>query len=69
MSSPLMHQNIAFGGGNLDGSGTGADNFGNIDPSLEPELAMALRVSAEEARAREEARVRHLYIYFTNICF
>jgi len=61
MSSPLMHQNIAYGSGTLDGNGggSGADDFGNIDPSLEPELAMALRVSAEEARAREEARVRY----------
>ena len=60
MSSPLMHQNIAYGSGTMDGSGgSGADDFGNIDPSLEPELAMALRVSAEEARAREEARVRY----------
>jgi 26S proteasome regulatory subunit N10 len=31
--------------------------FGGIDPNMDPELAMAIRVSTEEARAREEARV------------
>ena len=33
---------------------TGLDEFG-IDPSLEPELAMALRISMEEERARVRA--------------
>lgn len=33
------------------------DDYGGIDPSMDPELAMAIRVSTEEARAREEARV------------
>ena len=32
--------------------------YGGIDPSLDPELAMAIRVSTEEARAQEEARVK-----------
>lgn len=61
MSSPLMHQNLTYGGGAVGGGGgSGGDDFGNIDPSLDPEFAMALRVSAEEARAREEARVSFL---------
>ncbi len=34
------------------------DMYGGIDPSLDPELAMAIRVSTEEARANEEARVK-----------
>jgi 26S proteasome regulatory subunit N10 len=40
----------AAGGGNFS-------EYGGIDPSLDPELAMAIRASTEEARAREEARV------------
>ena len=39
------------------GSSAGFDDYGGIDPSMDPELAMAIRVSTEEARAREEARV------------
>lgn len=30
--------------------GAGMDDFGGIDPNMEPELALALRLSAEEAR-------------------
>ena len=44
------------GGGNFD-------DYGGIDPSLDPELAMAIRASTEEARAREEARVCNLCVY------
>jgi hypothetical protein len=32
--------------------------YGGIDPEMDPELAMAIRVSTEEARMQEEARVR-----------
>jgi 26S proteasome regulatory subunit N10 len=39
------------------GGGGAFDEYGGIDPSMDPELAMAIRVSTEEARAREEARV------------
>ena len=42
----------------------GDDNFdmyGGIDPSLDPELAMAIRISQEEAKAAEEARARVSY--------
>lgn len=40
----------AFGGA---GTGGGMGNF-PVDPNMEPELAMALRVSMEEERARQE---------------
>jgi hypothetical protein len=40
------------------GMGGGAfDDYGGVDPSMDPELAMAIRASTEEARAQEEARV------------
>lgn len=66
LSSPVMHGD---GGAMMGGDGTGGatggggagDNFdmyGGIDPAMDPELAMAIRVSTEEARAEEEARVR-----------
>ena len=47
--------------GGVGGSSMAGNNFadyGGIDPHLDPELAMAIRASTEEARAREEARVR-----------
>ena len=40
------------GGGG--GGGGGFADFGGIDPNMDPELAMALRVSMEEERARQE---------------
>lgn len=33
------------------GAGGGFAEFGGVDPAMDPELAMALRVSMEEARA------------------
>ena len=45
--------------GAMGAGGMGGDDFdmyGGIDPTLDPELAMAIRVSQEEARAQEEAR-------------
>jgi 26S proteasome regulatory subunit N10 len=45
------------GGGGEEAMGGGFDDYGGIDPAMDPELAMAIRVSTEEARAREEARV------------
>jgi 26S proteasome regulatory subunit N10 len=48
----------AAGGGGGGGGGGGAfAEYGGIDPSLDPELAMAIRASAEEARAYEASRV------------
>lgn len=40
------------------GGGNAFDDYGGVDPSMDPELAMAIRASTEEARAQEEARVR-----------
>jgi len=42
----------AAGGGDF-GGGAFAD-FGGVDPNMDPELAMALRVSMEEERSRQE---------------
>lgn len=41
-------------------SSMGADgfNYDGFDPAMDPELAMAIRVSTEEARAHEEARLK-----------
>ncbi len=65
-SSPIVHggtggsafaASAAAAGANFGASG-GADNafadFGGVDPNMDPELAMALRVSMEEERARQE---------------
>lgn len=41
------------GGGGGDMGGAFAE-FGGVDPNMDPELAMALRVSMEEERARQE---------------
>jgi 26S proteasome regulatory subunit N10 len=43
--------------GSSGGGGGGANDFadfGGVDPNMDPELAMALRVSMEEERARQE---------------
>ena len=65
LSSPVIHNGsfAASSRGVSSAAGGGAadfDVYGGIDPTMDPELAMAIRVSAEEARASEEARVRHL---------
>ena len=44
----------AAGAGAPGGAGDGFADFGGIDPNMDPELAMALRVSMEEERARQE---------------
>ncbi|KAL3936932.1 MAG: hypothetical protein SGARI_002345 [Bacillariaceae sp.] len=52
-SSPIVHGGSGGGGG--DGGGANAfAEFGGVDPNMDPELAMALRVSMEEERARQE---------------
>ena len=60
--SPILHMSDAYGGGfsgTADGGNTGAtgssntfEEYGGIDPTLDPELAMAIRVSMEESRVR-----------------
>ena len=69
-SSPIIHGGsggsafaasaaaAAATGGNFGSPGGGNDNafadFGGVDPNMDPELAMALRISMEEERARQE---------------
>lgn len=62
-SSPIVHGAGGFSGapvgataGGDSGMGGFAD-FGGVDPNMDPELAMALRVSMEEERARQERAV------------
>jgi len=56
MSSPIINVNE-------DGTSTGSapsnsTGFPGIDPNLDPELAMAMKLSLEEARQREEKKTR-----------
>lgn len=65
-SSPVIHgsgeQPSAFAAsatagapaGGMGGDFGGFEDFGGVDPNMDPELAMALRVSMEEERARQE---------------
>ena len=63
-SSPIVHGGTGGSGfaasAAAGAAGFGADDmagfadFGGIDPNMDPELAMALRVSMEEERARQE---------------
>jgi 26S proteasome regulatory subunit N10 len=46
------------GGGGGGGEANPFAEFGGVNPDLDPELAMALRLSAEEARAHEESQSR-----------
>jgi 26S proteasome regulatory subunit N10 len=45
---------MGMAGAGSGGGGGGFAEFGGVDPSMDPELAMALRVSMEEERARQE---------------
>lgn len=65
LSSPLVHLGHTGGGGasgyDVGSSGAGGGDFseyGGFDPSLDPEMAMALRASLEDSRAMEQSRVR-----------
>mmetsp|Transcript_38400 Transcript_38400/g.80783 ORF Transcript_38400/g.80783 Transcript_38400/m.80783 type:complete len:438 (+) Transcript_38400:180-1493(+) len=49
-----MGGGAAASGGGGGGGGDGFAEFGGVDPNMDPELAMALRVSMEEERARQE---------------
>ena len=63
ISSPVIQGKDSGGGGSGEstggsgggGGGGGFAEYGGIDPNLDPELAMALRISMEEERARQEA--------------
>jgi 26S proteasome regulatory subunit N10 len=61
-SSPLMpdQHGMSSMGGSGGGGGDGFDYYGGIDPANDPEMAMAIRISQEEARAQEEARLKVL---------
>jgi len=58
ISSPIISGD-SEGGSTIGGVSTGTNDFGSfggVDPNLEPELALALKVSMEEERARQEER-------------
>ncbi|KIY47817.1 hypothetical protein FISHEDRAFT_44702 [Fistulina hepatica ATCC 64428] len=64
ISSPILAsdrssgipEELIPGGQGAGGSGSAANDFEfGVDPSLDPELAMALRMSMQEAQAREAA--------------
>ncbi len=50
----IMRGGDGIGAGGGGGAGGGFAEYGGVDPSMDPELAMALRVSMEEERARQE---------------
>jgi len=67
IGSPIIHGGEGAGMGGMGGGASspggaaGGDNFadyGGIDPNLDPELAMALRISMEEERTRQERIAR-----------
>ncbi|CAL3966216.1 hypothetical protein PZA11_002937 [Diplocarpon coronariae] len=55
VTSPILNgDGISGGGGGGEGASTG-DNFEfGVDPSMDPELALALRMSMEEEKARQD---------------
>jgi len=65
ITSPIVNENMSDGGGaSMEGFGAAPSGaagfaaggeFGGVDPNMDPELAMALRVSMEEERARQES--------------
>lgn len=57
-SSPILLDDGGFGGaGGFDGFGAGAGAGDMMDPSMDPDLALALRLSLEEEKARQEREV------------
>jgi 26S proteasome regulatory subunit N10 len=62
VTSPILNSDGSSGVGGMGGGGDGGDGgqsfeFG-VDPSMDPELALALRMSMEEEKARVEKRAR-----------
>lgn len=53
-SSPILGGGGAAAGAAAAAAANGFAEFGGVDPNMDPELAMALRVSMEEERARQE---------------
>ncbi|OAQ81727.1 von Willebrand factor, type A [Purpureocillium lilacinum] len=59
VATPILLGENASGAGGAGGSGGGGEEFEfGFDPALEPELALALRMSMEEEKARQEKRAR-----------
>ncbi|GAB0137008.1 hypothetical protein EsDP_00005291 [Epichloe bromicola] len=64
LSDQLISTPILLGEGGPSSGGTGGMSSGNdefefgFDPAMEPELALALRMSMEEEKARQEKRAR-----------
>jgi 26S proteasome regulatory subunit N10 len=60
ITSPIINGDNAGGAGGMGGGGDGGDTSQNfefgIDPSIDPELALALRMSMEEEKARVERK-------------
>ncbi|EST05944.1 Ubiquitin interacting motif [Kalmanozyma brasiliensis GHG001] len=56
LSSPVLQEEGGDSGAGPSGSGGGGNSFEfGVDPSMDPELAMALRLSLEEEQARQRA--------------
>lgn len=64
IASPIINEDaeaMGAAGANVGAPGGGAGvpagsqfaDYGGVDPNLDPELAMALRISMEEERARQ----------------
>ncbi|OLN95951.1 26S proteasome non-ATPase regulatory subunit 4-like protein [Colletotrichum chlorophyti] len=62
ISSPILLGDSAGGSGSGGGGGesSGGGNFGefDFDPAMDPELALALRMSMEDEKARQEKKAR-----------
>lgn len=64
IGTPIIHGgDMRMGGGRGMGSPGGAEGndfaeYGGVDPNMDPELAMVLRISMEEERARQERIAR-----------
>ncbi|KAK2593811.1 proteasome regulatory particle base subunit rpn10 [Conoideocrella luteorostrata] len=59
VATPILLGESALSSGAAGGVGGGNDEFEfGFDPAMEPELALALRMSMEEEKARQEKRAR-----------
>jgi 26S proteasome regulatory subunit N10 len=59
IASPILLGDEASGAGGAGGVGGGNEEFEfGFDPAMEPELALALRMSMEEEKARQEKKAR-----------
>ncbi|PHH79557.1 hypothetical protein CDD80_4437 [Ophiocordyceps camponoti-rufipedis] len=59
VATPILLGENASGPGGSGGMGGGEEEFEfGFDPAMEPELALALRMSMEEEKARQEKRAR-----------